>query len=241
MTDLGYTFDETVPAGTDPASSLDTYIADGVKKAVNERYELEHVALDDAEINDASNATAGRHKPGFVSCLYRGTAAAFQALSNKLGAIAYETDTGQVVVDDGASGKHVIVPANPSFGTVQDSDTTLLAGAYQDVNTNTVQFVLTRTCYIWVNIGIKLEWSNLGGTTDITARLFDGSSEAAGTGTGPEIVLTVYNRLDTDYLSWSTYMLLSSGTHDLYVGAKINTTKVVNCRACNIHAMAFDG
>lgn len=87
-------FSLTAPAGTDPANNIDGYILDGVKKALDERFKLEHQSLNTGT-NETTSATAqGRHIPGKVGCLYYGTYAGLVALTAPgNGAIGYATDT----------------------------------------------------------------------------------------------------------------------------------------------------
>ena len=90
------TFNTNEPLGSRAANGLDEYISADTKKSLNERYEVEHVALDSAEVGatDPANSNAqGRHIPGKVGCLFLGTVAERNALSGMgNGAIAYTTD-----------------------------------------------------------------------------------------------------------------------------------------------------
>ena len=87
----------TGPQPTNPANKLDSYIREDTKAALNERYSLEHVALDDGTsgATDPSNPnTQGRHIPGKVGTMGYGTNAQMNALTGMgNGAIFLTTDS----------------------------------------------------------------------------------------------------------------------------------------------------
>lgn len=103
-----YTFQQTTPTGLSSANQIDEYILADVKKALAERYELEHVALDSSETgaDDPTSANAqGRHIPGKVSCLFSGTYTQLAALSSPgVGSIGYATDTNSFYRYDSVTG-----------------------------------------------------------------------------------------------------------------------------------------
>lgn len=95
MATFNNTWDETKPAGSDAASQLDTFITDGLKKALAERYILEHRGLESGQKTTTHDAAEGRHIPGQVSCLDSAAIAALNS-SATTGAIGYATDTKQL-------------------------------------------------------------------------------------------------------------------------------------------------
>ena len=95
MATFNNTWDETKPAGDDAASQLDTFITDGLKKALAERYILEHRGLESGQKTTTHDAAEGRHIPGQVSCLDSAAIAALNS-SATTGAIGYATDTKQL-------------------------------------------------------------------------------------------------------------------------------------------------
>ena len=95
MATFSNTWDETKPAGDDAASQLDTFITDGLKKALAERYILEHRGLESGQKTTTHDAAEGRHIPGQVSCLDSAAIAALNS-SATTGAIGYATDTKQL-------------------------------------------------------------------------------------------------------------------------------------------------
>lgn len=96
--------DPTVPASTDNANALDTFITD-FKVAVNERMALEHQDLSTGSSTDTADTAQGRHIPGKVSAVYCATAAQIAAYTTGVhkGAVAYGTDTQKLYIYDGAS------------------------------------------------------------------------------------------------------------------------------------------
>lgn len=85
----------TGPVGSDPANNIDGYILDGTKKALAERYQVEHYGLDSGDKESTSATAEGRHKPGVVGCLLVGTVAERDALTGMgNGAICRTTDDG---------------------------------------------------------------------------------------------------------------------------------------------------
>jgi hypothetical protein len=92
-------FDPASPLGSSRAGSIDEYIAADTKDAINERLELEHVALDSSETgaDDPDNSNAqGRHKPGHVGVLFYGTYAELTAIQATGGQIGYANDPPNV-------------------------------------------------------------------------------------------------------------------------------------------------
>lgn len=86
-------FSLTDPLGLDPANNIDGYILDGTKKALNERIALEHQDLNTGSNEQTDKNAQGRHIPGLVGVLFRGTKAQIDALTGMgEGAIAYATD-----------------------------------------------------------------------------------------------------------------------------------------------------
>jgi hypothetical protein len=90
------TFDSAQPVGTDPANQLDDYIRDDTKAALKERYGLEHYDLKTGN-SDPDNALAqGRHIPGKVSALHKGTTGSISALTGmQTGAVAIDETLNQ--------------------------------------------------------------------------------------------------------------------------------------------------
>ena len=115
MPGFGNEFNTDKPIGSDLANTLDTIIEAKVKKALNERYSLEHVPLNSGltGANDKSSANAqGRHTPGAVGVLLTGTTSEIDTFASDLvaagtppgtGSLAYDTDTGTIKYFDGAS------------------------------------------------------------------------------------------------------------------------------------------
>ena len=95
------TFDVAKPVNTDDANQLHTFISDDTKTALNERYSIEHVALNDATsgADNSDNAFAqGRHLPGKVSCLAKGTTTTINAITAMAtGAIGEDTTLNKLV------------------------------------------------------------------------------------------------------------------------------------------------
>lgn len=120
----------TAPTGASAANAIDSYILEGVKKALDERYSLEHVSLSSAEsgADDPDNANAqGRHIPGKVSCMFYGTYTELTALTAPgHGAIGYASDTGNFYRYDSGSGWLVL--AVTSDTTVPDDITLEITG-----------------------------------------------------------------------------------------------------------------
>ena len=84
---------ENAPLGDSPANNIDGYILDSTKKSLNERYSLEHRALNGGITDDADPNAEGRHIPGLVGCVFVGTETARDALTGMgVGAIAFVTD-----------------------------------------------------------------------------------------------------------------------------------------------------
>lgn len=123
---FSFAFELLSPLGTSPANAIDTYILDDVKKALAERYTLEHVALDSAEAGatDPTSANAqGRHIPGKVSCLFYGTYAQLTALTSPgVGAMGYASDTGNFYRYFSGTGWTILAVSSE---TVVPDDTTL--------------------------------------------------------------------------------------------------------------------
>jgi hypothetical protein len=81
------------PVGTSLANQLDAFIRTDTKAALDERFSLEHYSLETGVNDDEAQGGQGRHIPGKVGCLFYGTLAQIQALSNPgVGSIAYATD-----------------------------------------------------------------------------------------------------------------------------------------------------
>lgn len=86
---------ENAPLGGSPANNIDGYILDNTKKALDERYSVEHRSLNGGIEDETDPNAEGRHIPGVVGCLYVGTSAEREALSNMgVGAICRTTDDG---------------------------------------------------------------------------------------------------------------------------------------------------
>lgn len=90
-------FSLVFPIPASAANLIDAYILEGVKKALDERFELEHISLASTETgaDDPTQSNAqGRHIPGKVSCLFYGTYSELIAITSPgTGAIGYATDT----------------------------------------------------------------------------------------------------------------------------------------------------
>jgi hypothetical protein len=106
MSTFGKTFSESTPLGSALANTLDTVIQDD-KTALNERFELEHNALDSSATGATTienSAAQGRHKPGNVSAVYIGTTAQIAALTGMYsGALAYDTTLGLLEIYNGTN------------------------------------------------------------------------------------------------------------------------------------------
>lgn len=129
MADHTYTWSDDTPVSTDVANTLDTIIRNNVKRALNERYSLEHVALDDANVDQSSPTASGRHKPGYVSCVFAGTRTEIDNISPALtGAIAYDTDADQLLYYNGADWTQ-LAPGNSTVSEVFEEDQSLQLAA----------------------------------------------------------------------------------------------------------------
>lgn len=97
-------WDESVPAGSDIANQLDTFVQD-MKIAIDERFELEHYALDDSGSGDDDTAAtaAGRHKPGYVQAVLVDTWTNLSAITPKSGDLAYDTTNSRLLVGNGTN------------------------------------------------------------------------------------------------------------------------------------------
>ena len=119
MSSFAKTWQETVPAGSDSAFDLDTFIKD-LKIGANERSELEHISWDDATsgADDPTNAAAqGRHKPGLCSVTYVGTWTQISALSGmKSGATAWDTTNGVLRIYNGTDWTTCVMSGVPLSG-----------------------------------------------------------------------------------------------------------------------------
>jgi len=86
------------PIGTNAANNIDSYIRADAKNALDERFALEHVSLRSAALGatDSANPNAqGRHIPGKVGVMGKGTSAEMAALSGMgNGALFLNTTTG---------------------------------------------------------------------------------------------------------------------------------------------------
>ena len=113
-------FVETTPPGSALANTLDTVIQD-FKTGLNERYELEHNALDASgtgqDDSDSANAQ-GRHLPGRVACTYIGTTTEIAALTGMVkGSLAYDTDLGILKLYNGTNWTTYTLGNAPLSGT----------------------------------------------------------------------------------------------------------------------------
>lgn len=103
---FGNEFDIDKPVGSDLANTLYTIIEAKVKKALAERYALEHIALNSgsATATDPGSAVAqGRHKAGAVGVLLTGTTAEINTFANNLIAAGTPPGTGSLALADGTT------------------------------------------------------------------------------------------------------------------------------------------
>jgi hypothetical protein len=103
MATFNIVFNPAVPADSSFARFGAKEFRD-LKKALEERLNLEHVAPGLGNQDPDSNLSDGRHRPGEVSVCYVGTLAQVEALSPKgSGCLGYSTDLGIIHIWNGTS------------------------------------------------------------------------------------------------------------------------------------------
>jgi hypothetical protein len=86
-------FRTDTPTGASLANQIDDFIAVDTKKALDERYSLEHQSLETGNTDPDNKEAQGRHIPGKVGCMFYGTHTALEAISSPGdGSIGYATD-----------------------------------------------------------------------------------------------------------------------------------------------------
>ncbi len=147
------TFDKTEPDGSESAYDLDKIIRQEVKRAMDERFELEHYGFEDASGSSTiENANAfGRHRPGLTSVVYINTNANILTLTDMHdGALAYDTDNGNLLIYDESGASWATYPISASespqvatattakvFLAYRSTGKTLSKGIVTDVQANT--------------------------------------------------------------------------------------------------------
>lgn len=221
MASFSYTFDKTQPVATDAANQLDTFIRDDTKKALAERFALEHQALDAAgagQDDDSSADAQGRHIPGGVSVLYSGTRANVDSNVSTNSAIGYDTDYKQPVYYTGSVlTRFAAGPGDISSSGLQVQSVNVSAPA--EMTDWTQSITLVRDSLIWICFQGQLYGTPLQ---------FVSNNCTVGVGVDSTIYqqfqFTEITTTSNHYPSFTVPKILSAGSYDVkvFAGTSVN-------------------
>lgn len=197
MTSYTNTWNESSPQGSDLANQLDTFIQ-AHKGGENERIKTEHYSFGSSSTIENVLA-AGRHRPGIVACMFKGTAAQIAAIlatratpatiSGQTaygpgeGALYYNTDDLGIYRYDGTlNTTEQISSLGADAGTPTQisgvgSPSTLLAKLNQNIQPST-----TRTTYIQISGSLSVSGSS---SPDFLCRIYVNATSMTASASNP--------------------------------------------------------